>query len=123
MVTINHYRSVVDGEALAATANTVLASYKANHATVLRTDSMPRTAGKPAEYLLVVLFPRPDLIEAVFARFKIVDGLGTSTVYSHREYGKKVGDQMSAWLKAHGRTTEKALMSWEEIPPPDAAKK
>ena len=123
MVTINRYRTVKDGEGLAATANTVLETYKANQAMVLRTESVPRTTDKPAEYLIAVLFPRPDFIEAVFARFKIVGGIGTSAVYSHREYGKKIGDQMSAWLKANGPATEKALMSWEGIPTPDASKK
>jgi hypothetical protein len=123
MVTINRYRSVKNGEGLAATANAVLETYKGNGAMVLRTDSVPRTTDKPAEYLIAVLFPRPDFIEAVFARFKIVGGIGTSAVYSHREYGKKIGNQMSAWLKANGPSTEKALMSWEGIPLPDAPKK
>lgn len=122
MVTINHYRSVVDGEALAKTANTVLGTYKDNHAKVLRTDSVPRTPEKPAEHLIVVLFPRPDFIEAVFARFKIIDGVGTAAIYSHREYGQKIGDQMSAWLKANGPAIEKALMRWEDIPLLDASK-
>lgn len=123
MVTINRYRNVTDGEGLAATANAVLETYKSNRAIVLRTDSVPRTSDKPAEYLIAVLFPTPDFIEAAFARFKIVDGVGTSIVYSHREYGKKIGDQMSAWLKMNGPTTEKTLMSWERIPIPDDPKK
>lgn len=123
MVTINRYRSAVDGEALAAMANAVLENYKSNGAMVLRIDSVPRTAEKPAEYLMVVLFPRPDFIEAVFARFKIAGGIGTSVIYSHREYGKRIGDLMSAWLNANGPTTEKALMSWEEIPQGDFSKK
>ena len=123
MVTINYYRNVTDGEALAATANAVLENYKNNQAMVLRIDSVPRTPEKPAEYLIVVLFPRPDFIEAVFARFKMVDGIGTSTIYSHRKYGKKIGDQMSAWLQANGASKEKALMSWKEIPSLDASKK
>jgi hypothetical protein len=52
-----------------------------------------------------------------------VDGIGTSAIYSHRKYGKNIGDQMSAWLKANGPSTEKALMSWDGIMPKDAPKK
>lgn len=123
MVTFNRYRSVKDGEGLAAVANAVLENYKKSRGIIVRTDSVPRTADKPAEYLVVVLFPQPALIEAAFARFRIVDGMGTSTVYSHRKYGKQAGDQMSAWLKANGPETEKALMSWAEIPSVEPAKK
>ena len=42
-----------------------------------------------------VVFGRANLLEAAFARFKLVDGVGCSIVYSHRIYGEKVGDQMS----------------------------
>lgn len=118
MVTINRYGNVTDGDGLAAMANAVLETYKKSGARILRTDSVPRTPDKPAEFLIVVYFPTPNFIEAAFNRFKIVGGIGTSSVYSHREYGKKIGDQMSAWLKTHGPTTEKSLMSWEDIPQP-----
>jgi len=116
MMTINRYRQVKDGDGLAASANAVLENYKNNRAMVLRTDSVPRTKDKPAEHLIVVLFPRPDFIEAVFARFKLTDGGGVAVIYSHREYGNKVGDQMSAWLQKNGPTTEKKLMAWEQMP-------
>jgi len=53
-----------------------------------------------------------------FARFKLVNGAGCSIVYSHRIYGEKVGDQMSAWLKDNGPKTEKMLMEWNNIPSP-----
>lgn len=123
MVTINYYRSVKDGDGLAAIANSVLENYKAQGAKVLRTNSVPRTPTKPAEYLMVVVFGRPEFIEAVFARFKIVDGVGLSVVYSHRSYGKQIGGEMSTWLQKNGPTTEKALMSMESIPLLDEAKK
>lgn len=122
MITINHYRSVSDGEALAKTANAVLGTYMDNRAKVLRTDSVPRTPEKPAEHLIVVLLARPNFIEAVFARFKLIDGVGTAAIYSHREYGGKTGDQMSSWLKSNGPAIEKALMKWEDIPLLDASK-
>jgi hypothetical protein len=123
MVTINKYPGVKDGDGLAATANSVLGNYEAHGAKVVRTDSVPRTPTKPAEYIIVVFFGQPEFIEVVFARFKIVDGVGLSVVYSHRNYGQKIGDEMSAWLQKNGAATEKALMSMEDIPLMDEAKK
>lgn len=116
MMTINYYHRVTDGDGLAAAANAVLTNYQNNKAMVLRTDSVPRTEGKPAEHLIVVLFPRPDFIEAVFARFKMAGNTGVAVIYSHREYGNKVGNQMSAWLQKNGPVTEKTLMTWNQLP-------
>jgi hypothetical protein len=116
MVTINYYRKTKDGDALAANANAVLGVYKANKAVVVKTDSVPRTAGKPAEHLIVVIFGRPEFLEAAFARFRMHNGLGASVVYSHRIYGKDVGNQMSAWLKQNGPAIEKSLMQWDAMP-------
>jgi hypothetical protein len=123
MMTINYYRQVKDGDGLAGIANAVLENYKNNRAMVLKTSSVPRTPEKPAEHLIVVLFPRPEFIEAVFARLKIEKGVGAAAIYSHREYGAKVGDQMSAWLKKNGPVMEKNLMALEKLPKLDAAKK
>ena len=116
MVTINTYRDAKDGDALVAAANTVLGNYKAAKAVVVKTSSIPRTAEKPAEHLIVVLFPRPDFIEAVFARFRMHEGTGTSVIYSHRIYGAKAGNAMSVWLKKNGPAREKSLMSWNAMP-------
>lgn len=116
MVTIHRYLNVTDGEQLAATANAILGNYRRARGMVVRTSSLPRTEDRPAEHLLVVLFPTPEYIEAAFTRLKLSDGVGTSTVYSHREYGKKIGDRMSAWLKENGVHIEKALMAWEGNP-------
>lgn len=116
MVTINYYRSVKDGDGLAAVANSVLENYKAHRAIVVKTDATPRTPTRPAEYLMVVMLGQPDFIEAVFARFKIVDGVALSVIYSHRMYGKKIGNEMSAWLQKNGSVAQKALMSMENIP-------
>src|SRR5438093_7611088 len=60
MVTINVYRRAKDGDGLAERANAVLENYNKNRAMVLKTDSVARTAEKPAEHLMVVLFPRPE---------------------------------------------------------------
>jgi len=116
MVTILSYPRAKDGEALAATANAVLENYKANKASVVKTDSVPRTRDKPAEHLIVVIFGRPEFIEVAFSRFKMHGGVGSAVVYSHRIYGKKVGDEMSKWLQDNGPTTERNLMKWDAMP-------
>ncbi len=116
MVTVNLYRSVRDGDSLAAQANAVLENYKKHNARVLRTDSLPRTADRPAEHFIAVVFGRPEFIEVVFARLRQADGMGCSLVYSHRIYGERAGDEASAWLKANGPKMEKALMTWNTMP-------
>ena len=116
MITVNGYPAVLDGEHLAATANAVLENYKRHEAKVLKTNSIPRSADRPAEHLIAVVFGRPAFIEVAFARFKLVDEKGFSFVYSHRIYGEKMGDQMSAWLSANGAEVEKALMEWSSLP-------
>ena len=118
MITINVYQSAHDGDALAAKANAVLENYKSHNGRALRTDSVPRTPDRPAEHFIAVVFGRPNFIEVAFARFKLVNGVGCSIVYSHRIYGEKVGDQMSAWLNDNGPKTEKILMEWNNIPSP-----
>jgi hypothetical protein len=65
-----------------------------------------------------VVFGRSNFIEVAFARFKLVGGVGCSIVYSHRIYGQKVGDQMSAWLNDNGAKMERTLMEWNSIPSP-----
>ena len=103
MVTINVYSDAKDGDALAARANAVLENYKSVKAMVLNTRSVPRTADRPAEHFIAVVFPRPTFIEVAFARLKLVDGVGCAVVYSHRIHGEKTGDAMSGWLRANGR--------------------
>lgn len=116
MVTINDYADAKDGETLAAKANAVLETYKANKAMVVKTNSTPRTAKKPAEHLIVVLFPQPTFIEASFTRFVLNKGTGASVVFSHRIYGRKAGDAMSQWLLKNGDKCEKELMGMPSIP-------
>lgn len=120
MITVNGYPNVDEGDSLATTANAVLENYKKHKAKVLKTNSVPRTASRPAEHFIAVVFGRPDFIEVAFARFKLVDEKGCSFVYSHRIYGQKIGDEMSAWLRANGEAVEKALMDWSSYPSPDA---
>jgi len=121
MVTLLSYREVKDGETLAAKANAVLENYKINKAVVVKTDSVPRTAQKPAEHLIVVIFGRPEFLEAVFSRFKMHEGFGTAVIYSHRIYGTAVGEEMRSWLAKNGASTEANLMKWDampKLPPP-----
>ncbi len=116
MVTINTYPGVRDGEGLAEVANRVLGTYKQNNAVVVRTSSVPRTAERPAEHLIVALFPTRAFSEAVFARLRLADGRGTALIYSHRLYGQKAGEAMAAWLKANGPAVERRLMALDPIP-------
>ena len=116
MITVNVYPSAHDGDALAVKANAVLENYKSHGARVVRTDSIPRTPDRPAEHFIAVVFGRPDFLEAALARFKLMDGVGCSIVYSHRIYGAKVGDQMSKWLNDNGSKMEKTLMDWDGNP-------
>lgn len=118
MITINVYSTAHDGDALAVKANAVLENYKSHNARVLRTNSVPRTPDRPAEHFIAVVFGRSNFIEVAFARFKLVDGVGCSIVYSHRIYGAKVSDQMSAWLNQNGTKIEKTLTDWNAIPSP-----
>jgi hypothetical protein len=118
MITVNVYPDGHDGDALAAKANAVLENYKSHNGRVLRTNSVPRTPDRPAEHFISVVFGRQNFIEVAFARFKLVDGVGCSIVYSHRIYGEKVGDQMSAWLDHNGPKIERALMEWNNTPSP-----
>ena len=116
MITLLVYRKVHTGEDLAKTANTVLGTYTSNGGKVLRTNSVPRTSSKPAEYFIAVVLPGSHYLEAAFARFRIHDGTGTAVVYSRRFYGKSSADDFGAWAKAQGPSTEQTLMQWDAVP-------
>ena len=115
MITVNVHEKVATGEQLADVANRVLGNYQ-QHGKILRTDSKPRAADKPAEHLIVAALGDPNFIEAAFARLVLVNGVGNVVVYSHRVYGKAAGPAMSEWLKANGEQVEKALMAWDKVP-------
>jgi hypothetical protein len=117
MVTVLFYRNAKDDNAVFATANAVLEKYKAARAVVVKRDSFPKPPEKPTEHLVVVVFGRPGFIEAAFSRFRMHGGVGNAVVYSHRIYGTKVGNEMSAWLEKNGPAIEKELMKWDAIPP------
>jgi len=90
MITMNVYPDAHNGEALAAKANAVLENYKNHKGMVFKTNFVPRTSNRPAEHFVAVVFGRPNFIEVAFARFKLVNGVGCSIVYSHRIYGEKL---------------------------------
>ncbi len=116
MVTINLYRNAQDGGGLAATANAVLETYKANRGSVVKTTSVPRTKDRPAEHFIAVVFARPAFMEAVFARFKMHEGIGSAVIYSRRAYGKNAGETMRSWLTQNGPAMEKNLLAWDAMP-------
>lgn len=122
MVTIHFYRKAKDGEALAATANAVLENYRANKALIVKTYSVPRAKDKPAEHLIVAIFGRPEFVEVAFSRLRMHEAVGGAVIYSHRIYGKNVGNEMSAWLEKNGHTTEGNLMKWDAMPSLPSAK-
>lgn len=115
MMTINLYPGVKTGEALSAVANLVVVKYQ-EHGKILRTDSKERTATKPAEHIIAALLGDPKFLEAVFARFVLVNDTGYAIIYSHRVYGEKAGPEMSKWLKENGAETEQRLMAFDKIP-------
>jgi hypothetical protein len=115
MVTILRYRNVAEDEGLAATANAVLENYKVNGAMVSKTNSVPQTKDRPAEHFVAVVFSRPEFSEAVFARFRMAEGFGSSIIYSHRIYGREIGEQMKAWLQENSPRIEDELLSWQPI--------
>lgn len=117
MVTLNVHEAVSTGEQLAEIANKVSANYQRS-GKVLRTDSKPRTSDRPAEHLIVAVLGAPAFLEAAFARFALIDGVGIVIVYSHRVYGQPAGAAMSDWLKANGPQVESALMAWDKAPTP-----
>ena len=122
MVTINVNEAVRNGDQLAALANSILANYQ-KHGKIVRTDSKPRTPRRPAAHLIVAILGHASLLEAVFARIVLIDGVGMAAVYSHRVYGKEAAGPISEWMQTNGPTIEKNLMTWDKIPAPAALKR
>lgn len=120
MVTVNVHPAVAEEQALAELANRVLGNYRAAHAGIVRTDSVPRTAARPAEHFIAVVFVQAESAEVAFARVRLVDGTGCVIVHSHRLYGAEARRRTGAWLKEHGTAAERRLMAWEDFPRPAA---
>jgi hypothetical protein len=122
MVTINVHPSVRDGEQLASLANTVLTRYKSS-GKIIATDLIAKTGSQPAQHLAIAMLGSPQFLEAVFARFMLMDGHGVVIVYSHRVYGSKAGAEMSDWLKNNGSRSTNTLMTWTGSPTVDTLKR
>ena len=119
MLIVNVHPDVTTEQQLAGMANAVLGNYQ-NAGKVLKTGSKPKTPDQLAEHLAVAVLGAPGLLEATFARFVMVDGVGAVVSYSHRVYGNEVGPAMNDWLKTHGAEVEGALMGWKKVPRPVA---
>ena len=115
MVTVNVHDKVRNGEQLAQLANGVVGNYQ-RAGKILRTDSKPRTKDSEAEHLVVAFLAGRGVMEAAFARVRLVDGVGTVTVYSQREYGDKATAVIGEWVQNNGAAIEKTLMSWNGMP-------
>lgn len=130
MITINVHEGARNGDQLAELATRVVGNYQ-GAGKILRTDSTPRTTEKEAEHFVAAVLGTPQFLEAVLARFALVEGRGVVIVYSKRIYGAKAGDAMSQWLEANAAGIEQRLRSWDGIPsmaalkalPEEAAKK
>lgn len=116
MVSIVVYKNVTSANGLFAVAKSVTATNEQNHGVLLATQSTTATATKPAEHYVGVVLSDSSVMEAVFQRFVLIQGVGYAVVYSHRIYGPKVGGQMTAWLDQHRPSVEKSLMSFGPIP-------
>lgn len=125
MVTVQLYRNARNVDSLAATAATVLANYKKASGIIVKTAASAPNSGREhvnepsdkfTQHLIVVIFGRPECIEAVFSRFGMHDGVGAAVLYSHRIYGKSVGDEMAAWLMENRSAIERNLMNWSTMP-------
>jgi hypothetical protein len=115
MITINVFPEITNGEQLAQIANSVLSRYE-KIGSILRTDSKPRTENSEAEHLIVAILSSNGVMEAVHARIKLVQGKGTATVWSRREYGDGASKAVGSWLEKNGLARENIFMAWDEYP-------
>jgi hypothetical protein len=113
---VNDYPNVKDGEGLAKAANGTLDAYGKAGGQVIGTRSVPKTAAREAEHLIVVLFERPKFSEVAFARFLIRGERAGSVVSSRRAYGEGSGKTLRQWLAKNGPAREKELMEMKSVP-------
>lgn len=115
MMTVNRHPNITDQDNLENFANAMLKGFD-QFGQVIRVDSFLATHDAPDQYLIVAVLGTPELLEAVFARIMLVDGVGTVMMYAHRIYGHDVGDEMSKWLNEHGSKMEEHLLTWKQLP-------
>lgn len=116
MLTVWIYPQAKSEEALAQVANQTLGNFQAAKAIIVTTSSIPKTDAKPAEHLLSGVLGNKKLLEFVSTRFLFQDKSGASMIYSHRIYGKDVGNAMSSWLEKNGRNLEAQLLGLDAKP-------
>ncbi|WP_395375769.1 hypothetical protein [Marinicella sp. W31] len=116
MITFNFYETVTDGEKLASVANTILSNYTDYGAKIIETNSIPRTIDKAAEHLIVAVFRKQNYFETVHVRILVIDQIGASVIYSHREYGDNAATLMQTWIKNVGISYTNKIMELDDIP-------
>jgi len=116
MLTLWRYDAIHDGEGLSAQANRTLGAYQNAKGKILRTNSLPRTAQRPAEHFIAALLGNNQFIEFAAARFVLVNGKGASIVYSRRAYGKPAKPDLGPWVTQNGAGIEKRLMEFDPAP-------
>jgi hypothetical protein len=116
MLTLWRYDAIRDGDGLAAQANRTLGAYQNAKGKILRTNSLPRTAQKPAEHFIAALLGSNQFIEFAAARLLLMNGKGVGIVYSRRAYGKPAKPDLGAWVTQNGAAIEQKLMAFDPGP-------
>lgn len=116
MVSLFRYPGLKSHADLDALANAVIANYTRSGAKILKSGSTAGEPGKPLEFYMTAQLPQRDYQAAVFARFRLADGIGTGVIYVHRIYGESANGLLELWLKQHGTAKRKALKSWQADP-------
>jgi hypothetical protein len=96
--------------------------YQGSGAKILKTYYVPKTEKKEAEHFILEIVPTRYYTEFIFARLKMIDGIGCEITYSHYTRGEKSEDEVSVWLRDNGQASEQALMNWDKIPSPKELK-
>ncbi len=117
MVTVVYYPQVRDEAALLATAKAIAQAYQRNQGTLLKTETAPAAAGRPAEHFVSVTFNRPGTSELTCARVVLRDGMGVAVLYGHRAYGPRAALDLADWLRANLPRVNQSLRAVEAIPP------
>ena len=118
MMSVVVYRGVKTADDLASAANSLLDATRSKGA-VLKTRSVPRTPDRPAEHFIASMMAGSGVVEGVFTRLVLMDGVGYALIFSHRLYGQdlhKAAQLLGDWENAHGADMEKALMSFVPVP-------
>ena len=112
MLTLRVYPKIIDGDSLATQANGVLSNYKNSKGNILRTNSIPSTAEKPAEHFIAAMLGGPQFLEFAAARFLLVGGKGVGVIYSRRAYGTQAPQELGPWVVQNGAPVEKVMMEF-----------